>query len=647
MTQIRPPHAHFSALPLRDVTLDDTFWTPRLNTNRAVTLPFLYRQLERVGAVEGLDLQPRPLRIPRQPGSDVTPQMWWDSDLAKWIETAAYTLVSHPDPALEAQTDALIEKIAAAQQADGYFNTFFTAHEPHNRFTNERDWHELYNAGHLIEAAVAYAEATGKPALLAVMERYTRLLMEVYGPGPGQKRGYPGHEEIELALVKLYRHTGNRAYLDFAQYFVDERGQQPSFFDAEARARGETPGGMPDHFAASDQSPLEYLQAHKPVRQQDKVVGHAVRAMYLYSAVADLAAEGGDESLLHTCQRLWDDLTQHNLYIIGGLGPSERNEGMTSDYDLPNDTAYAETCAAVGLVFWAQRMLNLTGEGRYADVLERALYNNVLSGVAQDGEHFFYDNPLESHGDKHRWTWHACPCCPPNVSRLLASLGQYLYGRSEDGIAVHLYAGSRAQFQIGDQPVTLHQDTQYPWDGDIRLRFELERPAQFTLSLRLPEWCQAPQLSVNGEALDLAPLTSAGYLHLRREWTAADRVTLKLPMPAERLYAHPSIRQDAGLVALQRGPLVYCVEQTDVTAPLHQLTLPRGAALSESFEPELMGGVTVVRGEAQVENAADWSGPLYRPQPPRLVPTQLCAVPYALWDQREPGEMRVWLREDG
>ena len=642
MTSTHPTQLRFSSLPLQSVTLSDHFWRPRLEANRTATMPFLYGQLEQEGTIRALDLQPRPLTLPRHPNG-TTPQMWWDSDIAKWIETAAYTLATHSDPALEGQVDALVEGIAAAQQPDGYFNTFFTAIEPEHRFTNERDWHELYNAGHLIEAAVAYTEATGKTAFLDVMERYTRLLMQVYGPDPGQKRGYPGHEEIELALVKLHRLTGKHEYLDFARYLVDERGQQPYFFDEEARARGETP----DHALLShgDALPYEYMQAHKPVREQDKVVGHAVRAMYLYSAMADLAAELGDESLRVACERLWVDLTTRRLYVTGGLGPSAYNEGMTTDYDLPNDTAYAETCAAVGLVFWAQRMLNLTGDGQYADQMERALYNNVLSGVAQDGRHFFYDNPLESHGDKHRWEWHYCPCCPPNVSRLLASLGHYLYGLSEDGVALHLYTGSTAHFEVRGQAVTLHQRTEYPWDGKVDVHFDLERPARFTLSLRLPGWCRGPELAVNGEAVDLSS-TRDGYVHLTREWSAQDRVELALPMPVERVYANPSVRQDAGLVALQRGPVVYCVEAADADVPLHQLSLPRNADLTATFEPELLGGISVVRGEALKEESGGWADALYRTAPPQTKGTLLCAVPYALWDQREPGEMRVWLREE-
>lgn len=636
------PGLRFSPLPLQNVTLTDDFWRPRLETNRTVTLPFLYGQIEKSGATEALDLQPRPVRIARYPGNGVTPQMWWDSDLAKWIETAAYSLATHPDAALEAQADDLIERIAAAQQEDGYLNTFFTGVDPAGRLTNERDWHELYNAGHLIEAAVAYAQATGKTVLLDVMERYTRFLMGVYGPGPGQKRGYPGHEEIELALVRLYRHTGKPEYLEFARYFIDERGQQPYFFDEESRARGEVPES--ERLPAGQTLPYEYMQAHRPVREQDQVVGHAVRAMYLYAAMADLAAELGDGALRRACERLWTHLTTRRLYVTGGLGPSAHNEGMTTDHDLPNDTAYAETCAAVGLVFWAVRMLNLTGDGQYADLMERALYNNVLSGVARDGRHFFYDNVLESRGNKHRWEWHPCPCCPPNVSRLLASLGQYLYGQSADGIALHLYAGSTARFAVMGETVTLHQRTAYPWDGQVEVDLELSRPLPFTLSLRLPGWCREPRVRVNGEAVDLSAARD-GYLTLAREWHPGDRVDLHLPLPVERVYAHPDVRQDAGLVALQRGPVVYCVEEADVGAGLHRLTLPREAALTATFEPELLGGACVLRGEGQREDSGDWPGTLYRTHPPQTSPVALKAVPYALWDEREPGEMRVWLRE--
>ena len=624
---------------LSQVTLHDTFWAPRLTANRAHTLPFLYGQLEQAGSVEAFDLPryaERGVVIPKH--HHVTPQMWWDSDVAKWIESASYSLVTHPDPALDAQIDDLIRRIAGAQQPDGYLNTYFTAIEPERRLTNERDWHELYNAGHLIEAAVAHVQATGKTSLLDVVERYAAYLRTVYGSGPDQRPGYPGHQEIELGLLRLYHATGRREHLDFARYFLNQRGQSPNYFEGEARVR------------ADDTSPFwaetyEYMQAHAPVREQKQVVGHAVRAMYMYAAMADLAAEDGDAELRLACERLWDDLTQHSLYVTGGLGPSAHNEGMTAPYDLPNDTAYAETCAAVGLVFWARRMAALTGEARYADVMERALYNNVLAGISLTGDRFFYENPLESQGGHRRWAWHACPCCPPNVSRLLASLGEYIYSVSAQEVTVNLYAASDLRATVAGQALTLTQRTEYPWDGQVALTVGLDAPADFALRLRVPGWCRGATLSLNGEAVDVAAQLDRGYLHLRRKWRGGDTLQLTLPMPVERVYARPEVRQDAGLVALQRGPTVYCAEGLDQSAELHRLSLPRGAELSTRFEPELLGGVTVVEAEARLDDGAGWGAELYRSAPPPPTPARLTLVPYAVWDHRGGTPMRVWLRE--
>lgn len=631
----KAPRRHYQAPPPSAVSFEDEFWAPRIKANRERGLEFQFAQLERIGAIQALDQQPRPLTIPRGPWGGTT-QMFWDSDIAKWLEAASYALATNPDPALDAQVDDIIDRLAKAQQEDGYLNTFFTAHDPDKRFTNERDWHELYCAGHLIEAAVAHFEATGKRTLLETMERYVALLSKVYGPGEGQKHGYPGHEEIELALLKLYRATGKKEYLEFAKYFIDERGKQPHFFDQEARERGDDPAQY--HFTNH-----EYSQAHCPVRSQDKVVGHAVRAMYLYTAMSDLAGETGDAELLAACERLWKDLTTKRLYVTGGLGPSAQNEGFTTDYDLPNETAYAETCASVGLVFWARQMLGATAEGRYADVMEHALYNNVLAGVSLHGDRYFYDNVLQSRGDHHRWEWHPCPCCPPNVLRLLTSLGGYVYGVGNGGIAVHLYAGGTARLELNGQRVTLKQETRYPWEGDVAVRLELEQPAKFALRLRVPGWSPAHKLWVNGEEVR-APVED-GYLRLEREWNSGDAVRLHLEMPILRLHANPAVWADAGQAALQRGPIVYCLEGTDHETPLHQIVLPEGAKLEAHFEPDLLGGVTVLHAEALAQDAQSWGEALYRSEPPKLRPVPLKAVPYSTWDNREPGEMRVWIRE--
>jgi DUF1680 family protein len=420
---------------------------------------------------------------------------------------------------------------------------------------------------------------------------------------------------------------------------VDERGRQPHYFDIEARLRGEDR-------AAFQHKTYEYNQSHLAVREQREVVGHAVRAMYLYSAMADLARELHDQSLFDADQHLWNHLCTTRLYINGGLGPSRHNEGFTADYDLPNETAYAETCAAIGLVFWNHRMLQLDCEARYADVLERALYNCVLSGVSLDGQKFFYENPLASLGTHHRQEWFMCACCPPNIARLLASLGQYIYAVNDKDLVVHLYIQSTAQMTVGGREVTVRQETTYPWDGTITLRLGMDEPSMFGLRLRIPGWCQHARLKVNGDAFDIASHLEQGYVRVERVWQDDDEVELELAMPVERMYAHPNVRQDAGCVALQRGPLVYCLEGTDNKAPLHRIVVPGITELASHFEPDLLG-VMVVRGKALAEEDTDWTETLYRSRPASLQPGAITAIPYYAWDNRQPGEMRVWLREGG
>ena len=647
--------AVYQPVPFTQVTIKDDFWAPRLETNRSATLPIEYEQCRVTGRLEAFKLN-------WQPGQEPVPHIFWDSDVAKWIEAASYSLSTHPDARLAALLDEVAGLVAGAQQPDGYLNTHYTVVEPGRRWTNLRDRHELYCAGHLIEACVAHYQATGQRTLLEVACRYADHINTVFGTGPGQKRGYCGHEEIELALVKLYRTTGQQRYLNLSQYFVDERGRKPYYYDQEARERGEDP-------AAYWAKTYAYVQAHQPVREQDHVTGHAVRAMYLYSAMADLAGENGDASLLAACQRLWSHLVTRNLYLTGGIGPSSHNEGFTGDFDLPNLSAYAETCAAVGLVFWSHRLLQLTGEGGYADVMERVLYNGALSGVSLDGERFFYVNPLASRGDHHRQAWYDCACCPPNIARLLASLGQYVYSAGADDVAVHLYVQGQARLEVAGTSLTLRQTTRYPWDGQIEIALEPQAPVEFTLKLRLPGWCREARLSVNGRGVqpqrgatqsqgDAAQLnaptpnaatpnapTDRGYIVMRRQWQEGDTVVLDLEMPVERVYAHPQVGQDVGAVALQRGPLVYCFEQVDQSAPVAQLRLPAGAALASHFEPGLLGGVVVITGEALAVDEADWDDQLYRAQAPRLRPTALNAIPYYAWDNREPGAMQVWLPE--
>ena len=411
------------------------FWRERLETVLTRTIPSQHVQLGKHGILESLTLPnpPPPLRFPRNE-HNFTVQVFWDSDVGKWIEAASYALSHRRDADIEAKIEAIVDDLEKAQAPDGYLNCWYLQREPDKRWTNLRDNHELYNLGHLLEGGIAYFLATGRRRLLDILERYVEHVRQTFGPAPGQRRGYCGHQEIELALVKLYRLTGERKHLDLAAYFIDERGRQPHYFDREALARGERPE---DFWAKS----YEYNQSHKPVREQTKVVGHAVRAMYMFSAMADLAAELDDTALKRACEVLWADVMASKIYITSGLGPAAANEGFTEDYDLPNDTAYAETCASVALIFWAQRMLHLDLDGRYADVMEQALFNGALTGLSRDGEHYFYSNPLDSDGRHSRWAWHTCPCCTMNSSRLVASVGGYFVSASDDAIAFHLYGG--------------------------------------------------------------------------------------------------------------------------------------------------------------------------------------------------------------
>ncbi len=462
----------FRPVAVPDVELGG-FWGKWQDAVCRSTAETLLDRCVEAGMIKAIDVsQPSPgIVIPIQPWGGTT-QMFWDSDLGKSIETIAYSLYRRPNPELEARADRIIDMYEKLQDEDGYLNAWFQRVQPDRRWTNLRDHHELYCAGHLIEAAVAYYQATGKRKLLDIMCRFADYMITVFGRGEGQIPGYCGHEEIELALVKLARVTGEKKYLDLSKFFIDERGTEPHFFTEEARRDGRDPESF-------IQKTYEYGQAHQPVREQTKVVGHAVRAMYLYSGMADIATEYRDDSLTAALETLWDDLTTKQMYITGGIGPAASNEGFTCYYDLPNDTAYAETCASVGLVFWASRMLGRGPDRRYADIMEQALYNGALPGLSIDGRTFFYDNPLESTGRHHRWKWHHCPCCPPNIARLVTSIGSYMYAVAEDEIAVHLYGESTARLKLASgAEVELRQETNYPWEGGDRLRDEARQAGE-------------------------------------------------------------------------------------------------------------------------------------------------------------------------
>jgi DUF1680 family protein len=600
-----------------------------------VTIPHIYRQLEATERVRAFDLDiKRPLPAP-------IVFIFGDSDLAKWVEAACLSLATHPDPVLASLIDQVAEKIIHAQQDDGYLNTHFIASDPNMRWKNLRDWHEMYCAGHLTEAAVAHHQATGDPKLLNALSRYADHIDQTFGSEPGKKRGYCGHPEIELALVKLYHATNDPRYLELSSYFIEERGTQPHYYDIEARERGEDPAS---YWAKS----YEYCQAHLPIREQTKVVGHAVRAMYLLSAVADIAHEKNDISLLETCERLWDNLVTRRMYLTGGIGPSRHNEGFTKDYDLPDDTAYAETCATIGLILWNQRMLQVSGESKYADVIERGLYNGFLSSISLTGDRFFYENPLASTGDHHREPWFTCPCCPPNVARTFASLGQYFYSTGANGVWVHLFAQGTANLTVGGEEINLRQVTKYPWDGNVKIEVDVAHSQLFAIHLRIPGWCDEWQLAINGIPAQNITLHN-GYLSIERTWQNGDTIDFTMHMPVQVIWAHPSVRFLQGKIALQRGPLVYCIEATDHHGMhLDHIMLDPGQVAAGQFQIEhrhdLLGGISILRGPALLLDEREWTGTLYRNKPSSSHPIEITAIPYYAWSNRESVEMRVWIR---
>lgn len=574
-------------------------------------------------------------------------RVFQDSDLAKWLEAVAYSLTLEPNPELEAQADKIIDLIGRAQQPDGYLNTYFTVKEPDHKWQNLAGCHELYCAGHMIEAAVAYKFATGKNKLLSICQRLCENIESRFGPG--KHTGIPGHEEIELALLRLYRCTGNRKHLEMAEYFINERGKNPEFFHDEARARGWSIAG---YFDTVDPT---FMQNHKPVREQDRVVGHAVRSMYLLTAMADLAAIENDGPLMAACRRLWDNLVDKQMYLTAGIGSTANVEGFTTDYDLPNDTAYAETCAAVGVCFFARQMLESDPDARYADVMERALYNGTISGMQLDATKFFYVNPLEvnpsvpsiAYGDEEitlqRIGWYNCACCPPNLARLLTSLGTYAWSSDEKTVYSHLFTGGEARFDTAGG-VSIKLDSRYPMEGKLVYTvFPAEDGAPFTLAVRRPGWCRNMRVTVNGKAVSSEALAENGYWMLSRNWKEGDQVVCDLEIVPRRVYSNPLVRANEDCVALMRGPMVYAFEGVDNGADLQTLRIPRDAVIRElPYDPNLLGGVIPleISGKRCLPQKE-----LYTDMPPEKEDAVLRAIPYYAWANRGVTQMRVWMPE--
>lgn len=617
------------------VKITDDFWLPRIETNQKVTIPFAMQQNEETGRVDNFAMAGG-LKQGEYKG-----ERYNDTDVYKVMEGAAYTLATDPEPELEKSLDKLIAVIAAAQEEDGYLFTPRTASPSkpvmgigEERWSNLAVSHELYNAGHMHEAAVAHYLATGKRNFIDIAIKNADLLVRTFGPD--KLRATSGHQEVEIGLVKLYRVTGNEDYLKLAKYFLDQRGK-----DLQLKIYPE------GHRFSIYNDPVQ-IQAHKPVLEQDEAVGHAVRAMYMYAGMADVAALTGSEEYIRAIDRLWENVVTKKMALTGGLGAHHDRERFGENYELPNLTAYNETCAAIGSVFWNHRLFLLHQDARYIDILERTLYNAVIVGVSLEGDTFFYPNPLASDGKFKfnkgaacRQPWFGTACCPGNIARFIPSVPGYIYAAIDEGIYVNLFVGSEAVVGLKRNTVQLKQETRYPWDGKIRIAVTPDQETEFTIFIRIPGWTmnqpvpsdlyryagtrdERPALSVNGENIPVE--VTKGYARIHRLWKEGDVIELDLPMPVRRVLSHPDVAENVGKVALERGPLVYCVEGIDHGGKALDIVLSDDAELYPEANPDLLKGLTVIRGKALLEGKE----------------IELTAIPYYAWSHRGVGEMTVW-----
>jgi DUF1680 family protein len=634
------PHP-LAPVPIPQVVVQDEFWSPKFKVWREVTIPDCFTKFEhdRGGAINNFDLV-RDGKTGKHAGPE-----WYDGLIYEMIRGSADFLAAGRDAELEKRLDGYIERIAAAaaKDPDGYLNTWTQLMAPSKRWGlnggNDVEQHDVYNAGALVEAAVHYCRATGKTRLLQVATKLANHMVDVMGPPP-KKNVVPGHSLPEEALVKLYLlfrekpelksqmpvPVDEQRYLRLAEFWIENRGNHEG-----GRSFGRFDG--------------PYAQDHKPVLQQETIEGHAVRATLLCAGLAAAGAVNGREDYLTAARRLWENMVQRRMYVIGGLGAVAGHEGFGPDYVLPNN-GYLETCAAIGAGFFHHNMNLALGEARYADELERVLYNAVLPGVSLQGDTYFYENPLEASPKRTRWAWHGCPCCPPMFLKIMGALPGCIYALDEGGIYVNLFVGSRAEVRLSGGKVALRQATRYPWDGQAKFFVEPEREMEFALNVRLPAWCGEPKLQVNGQPLATFEKVR-GYACLQRKWQRGDVVVLSLPMPVQRLKAHPKVEANLGRVALQRGPLIYCLEAVDNNGHVRNLVIPPEAQLSAQHRADLLGGVTVIQGPAFAMHRVAWPDQLYLPSSsvPGVTNVEFTAIPYFANANRQPGEMMVWMAE--
>ena len=624
------------SLPFSDVKITDSFWGRWQRVLIDVTLPTQFDQLVATGRIANFN---------RSAGKEegTFEGLWFnDSDAYKYAEACAYALTIRDDPKVRECLNAVIEAVTGAQQSDGYINTFFQLLHPTLKWRNLNMMHEMYCGGHLIEAGVAVFECLGDRRLLDVSIRFADLVMSVFGPG--KRRGYCGHEEIELALIRLSGATGNSKYLEFARWMVEERGHSPSPFEAELQdpesvALWPRTGSLLTKQGRYDG---QYAQDHLPIREHTEIVGHAVRAMYLYIAAAELGDDKDDTALEQALLRIWNNLTGRRMYVTAGIGPSSSNEGFTADFDLPNLSAYAETCASCGLVFWGHKMLEMTGDGDFVDVIERALFNGALSGISLSGDHYFYTNPLESRGTHERTPWFTCACCPPNIARLIGSVSNYAYGVSSDAFYVHIPIACEAQATFNGVPVQLKIESDYPWSGKYKLTISPKKPVQFKLLLRIPAW--SSEMEIDLPTAEEPADYEGGYAVFDRTWTEGDTLTIDLCMEPNWVEADPRVKDNLGRAALCNGPLVYALERTDFGCAPQLFSADVEAPVIVQKEKLLEGVNTLmVEGLSIKEIAFD---ELYSPVgSTEMIESKAKFIPYYAWCNRGPTDMQVWVRQ--
>lgn len=612
-------YARLKTLPLKNVSVSDGFWFGRQAINHEVSLKHAFRKLEDSGNFNNL-------RLAAGAGvGEYHKPVFMDSDVYKWLEAVCYELVNRPDPELEAMANEAIDVLAAAQQADGYLNSYFQVVEPEKKWQELAMGHELYCAGHLFEAAVAHHRATGKTTLLDIARRFADHIDATFGPG--KRDAVPGHPEIELALVELFRESGEQRYLKLAGFLVDQRG------------RGKMIGRTPFD--------TDYHQDRVPVREAEIVEGHAVRQLYLLAGVADIYLETGEEALLKAMKRLWRDVTAHKMYLTGGLGARHLGESFGEAYELPSDTAYAETCATIANMMWNWRLLAITGEARYADLIESSLYNGFLSGISLDGQRYFYVNPLSSQGGIERPEWYGCACCPPNVMRQIALLGHYIATTGQAGLQIHQYIASEIAADLGGNPVKVRLETAYPWEGMVRLIVEETGDAPWEIALRIPAWCDEASVQI-GDRLSDVSANAGGYVRLKRTWQSGETVQLNLRLTPRLIQPNPRVDAIRGSLAITYGPLVYCFEGVDQPAGvnLSDVRIHSTTPLKAVWREDLLGKIVQIKAHGAVEDWRGWEDTLYRALSsvsPSYRDVELTAVPYYAWANRGPGTMRVWL----